>query len=380
MTAEAPPSWPSLRARYSHDLVTALSRLAEGGGPLTFSRAELEAQGNFASAETDRLLAELVATSWLSRSERLVCKGCSKTVPPPLPEDGRCPSCRCYFVDCGEPLLETIFLRDDPPPRLVDWVLTLHGMNTRGAWQEKLSWLLALTYGQSVPVAVYKYGIVRPGVLLRWRQRQLCAQVARRIRSLVDEAEKAGRRPRPDVIAHSFGTLLLAQALAADESLKVGRVILTGCILRPDFRWQDLIDRHQVEAVLNHHGSADVPVAVTHYFIPDSGPAGRRGFDAPGAINVEAVGFGHSTFFEKALEQVFAQVWEPFLKASDPEKLSLPGMKKPATRWKQSRWLLRAGLGRWAALALLAGLGLIVAGSMGFGLPPFISWVLKHLR
>lgn len=373
-TAGSEPDWRSLRAHHPHTLVTELSRLAAGGGRLELTRAELQGRGNFTVAEIDRFLTELVRTGWLEKRERRVCRGCNKVVPTPLPGDERCASCGEYFVDCGEPVPEEVFFRLDPLPRLVDWVLTLHGMNTLGAWQEKLNWLVALTYGRAVPVAVYKYGMVRPGVLFRWRQRQLRLQVAQRIRSLSQQAEIAGYKPEPDVIAHSFGTWLLAHALEADDQLRVGRVILTGCILRPDFCWQKLIERKQVEAVLNHYGTADVPVAVTHYFIPDSGPAGRRGFDAPGAINVEETDYGHSTFFDDHMNLCFQKVWQPYLRTIDLRALRLPGTRTSAEPWKQANWFLRAGLGRAVLLALLASLVILVAGALTFGFVPFLRW------
>jgi hypothetical protein len=367
--------WSSLRAHHPSALVTELSRLAAGGGRLEFTAADLKGRGNFTTAEVDRLLSELVKAEWLKKRERMVCQGCGEPVSTPLPSDGKCASCGEYFVDCGDPVAEAVFFRQEPIHRLVDWVLTLHGMNTLGAWQEKLSWLVALTYGRTVPVAVYKYGMVRPGVLFRWRQRQLRQQVAKRIRVLSQQAEIAGYNPKPDVIAHSFGTWLLAHALDADDTLKVGRVILTGCILRPDFCWKTLLERQQVEAVLNHCGTADVPVAVTQYFIPDSGPAGRRGFDTPEVINVEESGYGHSTFFRDRLDLCFQKIWQPYLTASDPKALRLPGTKTPAAPWRQARWFLRAGLGRVAVLVVLACLVILATGALIFGIGPFLRWV-----
>ena len=369
--------WSSLRAHYSAALVTELSRLAAGGGRLEFTRADLNARGNFIPTEVDRLLAALVEAGWLKKRERMVCQCCGKPLSTPLPADEKCSSCGQYFVDCGGPIGEDVFFRQEPVPRLVDWVLTLHGMNTQGAWQEKLSWLVALTYGRTVPVAVYKYGVVRPGVLFRWRQRQLYQQVGRRIRSLSQRAEIAGYNPKPDVIAHSFGTWILGHALEADPTLKVGRVILTGCILRPDFCWKALIDKQQVEAVLNHCGAADVPVAVTHYLIPDSGPAGRHGFDAPGAINVKEVGYGHSTFFGDRLDLCFKKTWQPFLTASDPKTVLLPGATTPAEHWRKAPWFLRAGLGRIAIIVVLVGLILLAIGAVTFGIVPFLRWVKR---
>ncbi|MCZ7616635.1 MAG: hypothetical protein M5T52_24490 [Ignavibacteriaceae bacterium] len=54
---------------------------------------------------------------------------------------------------------------------------------------------------------------------------------------------------RPDVVAHSFGTLLISELLKKYPELKLGRVILTGSIISPDFNWELIFQRGQVEAV-----------------------------------------------------------------------------------------------------------------------------------
>lgn len=379
MTIRVHPDWLGLRARHPEAAVNVFRRLAQSGGRIEISREELLGRGNFTGPQLDSLLDELVSLGWLKRRERTLCPCCHKALSEPLPDDGLCPHCGQAFVDCGEPATEALYFRHEPSPRIVDWVLSLHGMNTLGAWQEKLNWLVARTYGRAVPVVVYKYGMVRPGVLFRFRHRQLRRQVAERLRSLSAEAESAGYRPEPDVIAHSFGTLLLARALEADETLRVGRVILAGSILRPDFDWRRLIDRGQVDAVLNHYGTADGPVAATHFLIPDSGPAGRRGFDTPGVINVEAKDFGHSTVFGDRLDSVFQGVWRPFLSAKDPGALDLPEIKTPAWPWTQAPWGIRAGVARFALLAILAAIALFLGGSWAFGVVPFLRWVSQAL-
>ncbi len=375
MKARANPNWRELSARHPAGAVNLFRGLARTGGRIESSRLALLGRAGCKGEELDAMLGELIALSWLTKRERSICPCCQQPLEEPLPDDGLCPRCHRALVDCDGPATEVIYLHEAPPPRIVDWVLTLHGMNTLGAWQEKLAWLIARTYGRAIPVAVYKYGVVRPGVLFRWRHRQLRDQVAERLRALSAEAGAAGYRPQPDVIAHSFGTLLLAQALTADETLQVGRVILAGSILPPDFEWQPLIDRGQVEAVLNFYGTADFPVAVTHYLIPDSGPAGRRGFDKAGVVNVEAAGFGHSTVFGERLDSVFDSTWKPFLQAADPDAAEIPHCKDPERRWKESLWGLRAGIARLVAILILGALTLFLVGSLTFGAWPFLRFV-----
>ena len=81
--------------------------------------------------------------------------------------------------------------------------------------------------------------------MLKFRQRALTPGLIARIRRLSSETMNAGFGGMSDVIAHSFGTWLLGHALRNDPTLKVGRIIPTGCILRPDFDWNELITRGQ---------------------------------------------------------------------------------------------------------------------------------------
>jgi pimeloyl-ACP methyl ester carboxylesterase len=238
-------------------------------------------------------------------------------------------------------------------------------MKTLGPWQESFNWLVSTTYGRMVPVAIYKYGMVLPGVLSRRRHWALMAGLVVRIERAAREVSKIIDDPRPDVIAHSFGTLLLGHALHRYPEIRVGRVITLGCILRPDFDWATLVRRGQVDAVLNHFGTRDFWARVAHYAIPDAGPAGRRGFDSHAEgwpedrpqegrlFNVRAEGLRHSDFFQdpergSTLKSLFAEVWQPFLTTKHARDLAaaLHG-EWPSARWHEARWPRRALPGGW---------------------------------
>jgi len=269
----------------------------------------------------------------------------------------------------------TYFVREEPRTRDIIWVLTLHGMNTQGAWQEDLNWLVSKSYGRMVPVAIYKYGIVRPGAVLKFRQRALTRGLINRIRRLSGETNAAGFGGVPDVIAHSFGTWLLGHALDADRTLRVGRVILTGCILRPDFDWNELITRGQVQAVLCHVATKDLWARIAHYFIPDSGPSGRRGFNDRRYICHAVLSGGHSDFFnEKLMPGLFERIWQPFLIGTDGPPGDLEG-KLSQPDWRQVWWPFRATLPRFLVLGLVSALVLLIFASLGLGAIRLLKFV-----
>jgi hypothetical protein len=313
----------------------------------------------------------VAGTGALTIEKRTLCS-CDKQTLVTLEqaEQELCPACGQAFKDVGaRPESIELYTRDVPRSRDVRWVLALHGMNTTGAWQEAFNWLVARTYKRSVPMAIYKYGIVRPGAILKFRQRALVKELGGRIHRLIGETKSSGFGGVPDIIAHSLGTWLLGHALQDDRSLKVGRVLLTGCILRPDFDWAALIERGQVEAVLCHTAGQDIWARVAHYIIPDSGPSGVRGFNDRDRIGHITLPRGHhSDFFdENRMPKLFKTIWQPFLTEPEGSEIRRSHLL-PAPDWAAACWPFRATIFRIFVLALLAGIGLtaIAAFALGF--------------
>lgn len=352
--------WERLDARHPKDLVSPLRLRFDRGESFEISAEALASETRNSPAEARGLLKDLAARGLLQRRERWFCPCESQEA---LTEEQAkaavCPFCNEAFKDKGEVQSSEVYFKQGQCTRDVRWVLALHGMNTRGAWQEEFNWMISRIYGHSVPVAIYKYGVIRPGAILKWRQRQLTRQLIERIRRLQGDAEFRGFGGVPDVIAHSFGTWLLGHALLEDQSLKVGRVILTGCILRPDFDWRPLIGR-QIEAVLCHYATKDFWARIAHYIIPDSGPSGRRGFnDRETAIHVRAEGLAHSDFFlENQMPKMHAHVWQPFLTQPEQRLLQVFPNISLNTEWRPTWWPFRATLLRW--LILLGATGVCI--------------------
>jgi hypothetical protein len=364
--------WDALAARFPAAWIR-LARTADARGEPVSETASSLAARDLApedraahpdlTASAQLFLDELADAGWLDGLESRRCPVCGFDLPAGHRGEA-CPNPEPpphAFTDEGHPgpLVTVTYRRTGVARRDVGWMLALHGMNTRGAWQEDFNWLVSTTYGRMVPVAIYKYGIVRPGALLRARHRQLVRRLATEIRKRSRQAAEIVADPKPDVIAHSFGTLLLGKALQAQPDLRVGRVITLGCVLRPDFDWQTLVARGQVEAVLNQIGTRDVWARIAHYAVPDAGPAGRRGFDPPPGsapppaaepvFNVLAEGFRHSTFFDvrgddpTILARQFRDVWREFLTRRELADVAAELHPTwPPDRWRPSPWPLRA--------------------------------------
>ena len=341
------------------------------------------------------LLDRVAGDGWLERRQRPRCPNCDTQISEKEAGQPVCPYCEAVYDEHGGVRIETVYIRNLAPSRVVDWVVAIHGMNTSGAWQEAFTWRLATTWGRSVPVAVYKYGIVIAGVIMSWRRRKLQHELRDKLAALRDEAHAQGFSGKPDVIAHSFGTWLFGHLLEdeltrrPEERLRFGRIILAGCVLRPDFDWKKLKDAELVDDVLNHYGSKDAIVPLAHATIWDSGPSGRRGFDGDQVLNLRAEGYGHSDLFsiEKCvvngkcfqdctgsagemshLEYSYKRYWRPFLTLPRHELCGLPDRADPTTAWRQLLWPLRGTVFPVVALPLILALTAFLIGGVGRGL------------
>lgn len=258
--------------------------------------------------------------SVIQTKHRFVCPFCGEYVlTGDSDEEHYCDS-KSDTVDISELTREKYFLLDADSGRDIRWAVVIHGMNTRGSWQEDLVWRISNLYRYSIPVYVYKYGLVRIGVTLGFLQRLKVKKLVKQLRNISRIADHRNPGRKPDVIAHSFGTWLIAHALKEYPDLKIGRLILLGSIVRPDFDWKKLLDNEQdneqVEAILNHSAGKDRPVKCCQLFIPDSGPGGKVGFLSKEVINIKSPEFGHSGYFKNDRITTYLSadgVWARFL-------------------------------------------------------------------
>lgn len=211
-----------------------------------------------------------------------------------------CPFCQAdYQYEGVAPVREQHYRLVGEASRDIRWVIVIHGMNSRAKWQEAFSWEIANRLSYSAPVLIYKYGWATIDVFARWLHRRLARRLGERMRIAIEQARQSRHPAQPDIIAHSFGTLLLSQVLEdpAFADLRFGRIITAASIVRPDFDWDRLVADGRVEAVLNHVGGQDAAVPYAQYAIPGAGPGGVVGYQGQAVLNVRADSFGHSSFF-----------------------------------------------------------------------------------
>ena len=195
--------------------------------------------------------------------------------------------------------------------RVLRLVISVHGIHTRGAWQKEVNPYLQkkgflhelLDYGN-----YWVFQLLIPPVR------------AKKVEWFRKEYERltANSNTRPSIIAHSFGTYIVANALLKYPEIIFDRLILCGSIIQRDYAWDLLLNRGQGNAVLNEYGGMDLWVKLAPWLIKNTGASGARGFQCahPSLYQRMRPRFRHSDYFF-ALN--YKDNWIPFLRGIEPE-------------------------------------------------------------
>jgi len=203
-------------------------------------------------------------------------------------------------------------------------ICPLHGIRTLAVWQKGLAdlassrgWVCRLdrwSYGRFSILAFFTPWTRE--AMLGWLRRQYDLEMHDRRLILT------GGRP-PSVVAHSFGTYILGYTLLRFDFIRFDKVILCGSILPPDFPWDQLIERGQVQAVRNEFGVRDPWVRWVRWFVRGTGPSGVVGFTGQHPrLEEDEFDFGHRDYF--GLDHMEDR-WVPFLDRPAPEIARVQG-------------------------------------------------------
>jgi hypothetical protein len=218
-------------------------------------------------------------------------------------------------------------------------VISLHGIRTRGTWQKELTEELQRGGIDHVPL---DYGFFMALQLLLPGSRR------RKVLWFRDEYTHCVERhggARPSVIAHSFGSYVVARALEMFGEVRFDQVILCGSIVRRDYPWSRVVGR-QVGRVLHEFGRQDFWARVVGFVVADAGPSGCRGFLdlAEGRVAQRYhPEFRHSDYFYRLS---YRQNWVPFLQGRESGDA-------PPLADRGPNWLFRSALLLGAVVALI---------------------------
>lgn len=196
-------------------------------------------------------------------------------------------------------------------------VITAHGIRTFGAWQNRLKLLLEKEE-PDITVLNYNYGWFSIFAFLIPPTRWLATRAFRR--ELIGIA-KTYPNARVDLVGHSFGTHLICWSvcrLPATKRPQINAVILAGSVLRPGFRWGDLIRAGTIRMLLNECGTHDLVLVLNQLVVLFTGVAGILGFKGLTANNLrnDWHRFGHSGYFRRRGlddDELMTTRWVPLL-------------------------------------------------------------------
>lgn len=219
------------------------------------------------------------------------------------------------------------------PGRSSGVIFGLHGIRTHAAWHRTLYEVLG-NYAWQVRTERWTFGKFSILKFLSPWARSAKVKWFRQV--YIDETKdrrvQLSERDRPSIVAHSFGTYILGNAMLKYDWLRFDKVILCGSILPVDFPWDKLIERGQVNSVRNEHGVNDIWVRLVGWFIPDTGSSGHSGFTCEHQrFDQEKFDFEHSEYFDYGHMEA---KWLPFLQ-TQAEDMAIAEVEVPRPKRTQ---------------------------------------------
>ena len=161
-------------------------------------------------------------------------------------------------------------------------VITIHGINTEGTWQEETVGFILGPFFEIIHIKYdnYRLGPIHSALRAVFNETEWNRTVAAARNTF--EIENPPTRPC-HLIAHSFGTAITGHLISTVPSISFRRVIYAGCALPTRFPWDAIITANPrvFEDLRNEVGGKDLVIAASSFakfFSRRLGGAGRFGF------------------------------------------------------------------------------------------------------
>jgi pimeloyl-ACP methyl ester carboxylesterase len=158
-------------------------------------------------------------------------------------------------------------------------VLTLHGISSDGAWQDRLGAILAPHF-EHIPLRYYEFrtkGPLKVAFDMGRTEKALAELLGQYERATADDPEP------PHLVAHSFGTKLVSDLLAKFSFVRFDRIVFVGSVLSEQFPWDKLLKAvpPSFRSLRNEVGGRDLVAELACLAAPirrGLGKAGQVGF------------------------------------------------------------------------------------------------------
>ncbi len=184
-------------------------------------------------------------------------------------------------------------------------VILVHGIRTRASWMGVIRSTLTASGFAVEPTNYGRFDLLRfllPGKYFR-------RQAIDRVWIDIQRAMQLHPDLPVSFIAHSFGTLIVANLLQREFLLKANRVIFCGSVVHYRFPFEQMDSRFKAP-VLNEVGTRDVWPIMAESITWGYGSAGAYGFNRAGVDDRRHNGLAHSDFLNANFCKEF---WVPYL-------------------------------------------------------------------
>jgi SH3-like domain-containing protein len=223
-------------------------------------------------------------------------------------------------------------------------VVLVHGIRDYALWQSRVRSELESAGFVVEPTNYGRFGLVQFLAPVPFFRRWAVDQIGEEIRIV----KQSHRGARFSIIAHSFGTYIIASLIKNTFDLNASRIIFCGSVVSYRFRFQDYEGRF-IAPILNEVGTRDVWPAIAQSVTWGYGSAGTYGFRRPLIRDRWHNGAGHGHFLNKGFCTKF---WIPFLK--DGSVVKADDDPEPPRPWLSVLSLVRVKYLVLAALAYAA--------------------------
>lgn len=189
-----------------------------------------------------------------------------------------------------------------PPKKHI--VVLIHGIRTHAVWQERLAQQLASEADiEAFPIGYGFFDIIKFWFPF-WIRQSPINRVLRELRTLRTKYRDADI----SVVAHSFGSYIMANILSEETDIQLHRLQLCGSIISDSYRWDKVSSRISGN-VINDAGTRDYWPVMASLTSWGYGASGTFGFKT---INVKDRfhDCGHSDFLS---DEHMRKYWVPLL-------------------------------------------------------------------
>jgi CheY-like chemotaxis protein len=184
------------------------------------------------------------------------------------------------------------------PKRVKKVIYSVHGIMSYGGWQNRLDEYLS-NQSEEYEHIQYQYNFLPVISFLIPPLRDI--EVKSFVKELQDLANQ-NRDVEVNIIAHSFGTYVVAKALSKISlisSPKINRVVLCGSVLKAKYQFQPVINKFNISGILNDCAVSDKALVMSQVIALRLGMGGRVGFKNTysGLVKNRYLSGGHGTFF-----------------------------------------------------------------------------------